>query len=441
MTPTIHFDVQESAARFIRYASVYTQSKEGVADTPSTACQRDLAVMLAGELREMGAADVVYDEDKCYVYATIPGNIPADAKKVAARDDAAKKRRENMAPILGLVAHMDTTDAVDAKEIHPRLLAPYEGGKIVLNEALGISMSPETMPDLADHVGKTIIVTDGTSILGGDDKAGVTQIMEVAKFLLSHPEIAHGTIRIMFTPDEEVGNGTLNVNYDHFAADYAYTIDGGAIGELEYENFNAASCHVTIAGKSTHPGDAKGEMINALLVATEFNALLPANEIPFCTEGYEGFYHLEDMSGVTDHAEMDYIIRDHDKEKFAARKQMMTTVADKLNDKYGAGTVTIKVTDSYYNMAEKIAPHMHLIDNAVKAMETIGVTPRIQPIRGGTDGGHLSFEGVPCPNMATGAYHYHSRYEYVCADEMVLGAEIILRILNTYAGYELDNKN
>lgn len=436
-----HFDKNKMAERFIRYASIFTQSEEGVPDTPSTKCQFDLARLLAKELQEMGASDVWLDEKKCYVYATIPGNIPADPAKVAARKDAAAKHRENPAPIIGLVSHMDTSNAVDAKDhpyIHPRLIENYDGGDIVLNDEKKIHMGPSEYPDLARHKGQTIIVTDGTTVLGGDDKAGVTQIMEAAYFFLHHPEIAHGTIRIMFTPDEEVGNGTRNVDMNHFAVDYAYTVDGGDVCAIEYQNFNAASADITIHGLSTHPGDAKGKMRNALLVGMEFNSLLPPGQTPYDTEGYEGFWHLDEMKGTTDEAGMNYIIRDHDRAKFEERKKIIHSVAEKLNEKYGAGVVEADVKDSYYNMEEKIRPHMHLITNVEQAMEELGMKWYVNPIRGGTDGAVLSFRGIPCPNLGTGAYNYHSRYEYVVADEMAVGAEVLIRVLNRYAGYTLE---
>lgn len=435
-----HFDKNEIAERFIRYAAIFTQSEEGVADTPSTPVQRDLARVLTRELQDMGAADVVFDEEKCYVYATIPGNIPTDPEKVAKIPDAQKKRRENTAPILGLVAHMDTSASVDGRGIgiHPRLIPSYDGGEIVLNEELGIRMSEEDYPDLATKEGKMLVVTDGRSVLGGDDKAGVTQIMEVADFFLHHPEIAHGTIRIMFTPDEEVGNGVMNFDPEQFAVDYGYTIDGSRVGDMEFDNFNAASLHVDIKGKSTHPGDAYHSMRNALLVAMEYNALLPKKETPYHTKDREGFFHVDEMSGTTDHATMEYIIRDHDREKFEARKALAKAAADKLNSQYGEGVVTVTIKDSYYNMLEKIRPQMHLIENAREATRALGIEPVDVPIRGGTDGCTLSYRGIPCPNLGTGAYNYHSRYEYVCVDEMELGAEILLRIMNKYAGFEID---
>ncbi len=441
----MHFDVQKITERFVRYACVYTQSEEGVADTPSTMCQFDLARLLYKELQEMGASDVFLDEDKCYVYATIPATIPAASKEaLAKRADSVAKKRENLAPILGLVAHMDTSNAVDASEhpmIHPRVIENYDGAPIVLNKELGILTDPAEYTELKDKVGQTLIVTDGTTVLGGDDKAGVTQIMEAAAFFLQNKDVAHGTIRIMFTPDEEVGNGTRNMDLTHFAVDYAYTVDGGAVGELEYENFNAASAQLTIQGVSAHPGSAKGIMRNALLVAMEFNDLLPKGETPADTEGYEGFYHLEYLEGTADTARMEYIIRDHDRDLFEKRKETMQKAADAINARYHDEVVTAKITDSYYNMAEKIRPHMHLVDNARKAMEQVGVTPLVAPIRGGTDGARMSFLGIPCPNLFTGSYHYHGRHEYVVAQEMVLGAETIIRILNQYAGYELDNTN
>lgn len=437
----LHFDPQESADRFIRYASVFTQSKEGVPDTPSTTCQFDLARLLAKELEEMGASCVYLDEEKCYVYAQIPGNIPVDSRKLNERSDARTKRRENLAPIIGLIAHMDTTDAVDAsaqRKIHPRKITNYDGKEIVLNDSC--RMNPDQFPDLAVQKGNTLIVADGTSVLGGDDKAGVTQIMEVADFLLHHPEIAHGTIRIMFTPDEEVGNGTLHANLNRFAVDYAYTIDGGGMGGIEYECFNAAEAHVTIQGLSVHPGDAKGRMRNALLVAMELNGLLPQDEIPSRTQGYEGFYHLCEMNGTTENASLVYLIRDHDKNHFEQRKAVLQAAASTINDRYGENTAKIQIEDSYYNMEEKIRPHMHLVENAREAMKEVGIQPIISPIRGGTDGALLSFRGIPCPNLATGAYRIHSRYEYVVAQEMSMSAEVLLRILNRYAGYELDEE-
>lgn len=432
-------DKQEITQRFVRYASICTQSEEGVEDTPSTGIQRELAKLLTEELRQMGAAEVVYDEEKCYVYATVPGNLPCDAQKLAARGDVQKKRRENLAPILGLVAHMDTSNAVSATAVHPRVIENYDGGRIVLDaEGRYVSDPEKGMEDLKDQIGNTLVVTDGTSVLGGDDKAGVTQIMEVVRFYLAHPEFPHPTIRVMFTPDEEVGNGTLNADLEQFAVDYAYTVDGSTVGGLEYENFNAATAELTFHGISTHPGDAKGKMRNALLMAVDFQNLMPQKETPFHTAGYQGFYHLEELSGSCEEAKAVYIIRDHDREKFEQRKDYVRQVARRLEETYGEGSVTLKLGDSYYNMREKIWPHRHLIDLAIAAMKKSGVEPRISPIRGGTDGAMLSFRGIPCPNLGTGAYHYHSRYEYVSVDEMEKGVEVLVRLLGAYAAYELD---
>lgn len=431
------FTREEIADRFMRYASICTQSEEGCDTTPSTPCQRDLAGLLYRELQEMGASDVVYDEEHCYVYATLPGNIPVNQQILNAREDREGKRRENAAPILGLIAHMDTSNAVPATQFHPRRIDVYDGGRIVLDEAAGIVSDPEAFPDLKKQKGKMLVVTDGHSVLGGDDKAGVTQIMEVFRFYLAHPEYPHGTVRLCFTPDEEVGNGPLNLDQKIFAVDYAYTIDGSQVGELAYQNFNAATARVHFAGVSTHPGDAKGVMRNALLMAMEYNALLPEKETPYYTEGYEGFYHLDALHGTVDEAMSEYLIRDHDRKNFEARKEVLRGAARFMNLKYTADCVHVEIRDSYYNMEEKILPHRDLIDNAVKAMKESGVEPQILPIRGGTDGCMLSFKGIPCPNLGTGAYRYHSRYEYVSVDEMKKGVEIVIRLLGEYAKFEL----
>ena len=424
--------------RFIRYASVITQSKEGCPTTPSTPEQRDLAVILRDELEEMGLPEVYYDEEHCYVYATLPGNIPADEAKLALLPDRAAKRRENTAPILGLVAHMDTVDAVAKKEVKPRRICSYDGGDIVLNEEEHVVLSPAMFPSLNRHKGCDLVVTDGTTVLGADDKSGIAVAMEVLDFFINHPEYAHGTIRVCFTPDEEVGNGTLWLDKNRFACDYAYTIDGGGIGDLEYENFNAATAWVKCRGVSCHPGSAKNLMVNALLVAMEYNSMLPALDIPGRTEGYQGFFHITGMSGTADEAEMEYIIRDHDLEKFTERKNVMLRAAEEINRRYSDGTVSVRIEDSYFNMAEKVKPHMHLIDLAVASMKELGIEPNITPIRGGTDGCKLSYEGIPCPNLGTGGYNCHGRYEYACVEEMAKDAELVVRILNKYASYEVD---
>lgn len=430
---------KEIADRFIRYAGIGTQSAEGCTKTPSTPQQHILAKLLYRELLQMGAADVYYDEKYCYVYATLPSNLPTpDDSLMKDCPDAASKKRENLAPIIGLVAHIDTSNAVASNVVHPHLIENYNGGDICLHEELKIKSCPEEMPDLLKHKGKMLITSDGTSVLGGDDKAGVTEIMELFSFFLSHPAYPHGTVRLMFTPDEEVGNGTACYDREHFQVDFAYTCDGGAVGELEYENFNAASGILKIHGKNTHPGSAKGVMKNALLYGMEFNSLLPPRETPFYTEGYEGFFHLENMEGTPDEARMEYIIRDHDRAHFEKRKEMFAEAVKVMQDRYGAECFEAEIQDSYYNMLEKIRPHMHLIHNATAAMKAVGVEPLIQPIRGGTDGCRLSFEGIPCPNLGTGAYHWHSRNEYVCVEEMALAVRILARIVEKYAAYTVD---
>jgi tripeptide aminopeptidase len=430
---------KDISERFIRYASITTQSEEGHVETPSTECQRDLASLLTSELEEMGASNVVYDEKYCYVYATIPGNIPVDEKKLNARADKDTKHRENLAPILGLMAHMDTSDAVKGLKVSPRLIRNYDGSDIVLDAEGRYVLSLSDYPSLSAHKGDDLIVTDGTSVLGADDKAGVAAIMEMAEFFLNHPEYAHGTIRICFTPDEEVGNGPKNLNTDIFACDYAYTVDGGDLGELQYENFNAADAKIAFRGISTHPGEAYGRMRNAILVAADFISMLPAMEIPSRTRGYEGFFHVEGFTGTTDEAHMDVIIRDHDRKRFEERKKTISKITDTLNERYGRDSVTAEVKDSYYNMREKIEPHMELVENARKAMESLGIKPIISPIRGGTDGCVLSFRGIPCPNLGTGGYNYHSRYEYASVSEMKKNVRLLAKIMNLYAEYELDD--
>lgn len=428
---------EEIADRFMRYASICTQSAEGCETTPSTDCQRNLAGLLYRELAEMGASDVIYDEEHCYVYATLPGNIPVNHSVLDSRKDRTDKKRENAAPILGLIAHMDTSDAVSATEFHPHRIDSYDGGRVVLDEKEGIVSDPSRFPDLKKQTGNMLVVTDGHSVLGGDDKAGITAIMEVFRFYLKNPDYPHGTVRLCFTPDEEVGNGPLNLDQTIFAVDCAYTVDGSQVGELSYQNFNAATAKVHFKGVSTHPGDAKGTMRNALLMAMEYNSLLPEKETPFYTEGYEGFYHLDEMRGTVDEADCEYLIRDHDRQNFEKRKEVMRSAARLMNVKYSADCVRVKIGDSYYNMEEKILPHRDLIDNAVLAMRESGVEPQIVPIRGGTDGCMLSFKGIPCPNLGTGAYRYHSRYEYVSIDEMKKNIEIIIRLLGEYARYEI----
>ena len=399
--------------RFLNYVVVDTESVEDASCFPSSEKQKNLARMLVEELKEIGAENPRMDEFG-YVYATIPATS------------------ETTAPVLGFLAHMDTAPAMSGAGVKPRIVKQYDGGKIVLNEKENISMDTEMFPSLAHNVGKDLIVTDGTTLLGADDKAGIAEIMTMAERLLSDKSIPHGTIQIAFTPDEEVGAGVDHFDVKGFGAEFAYTVDGGALGEIEYENFNAASGRLKIHGQSIHPGSAKGKMVNALLVGMEFQQMLPVFENPAYTEGYEGFFHLDRMSGGVEEAELFYIIRDHDRQKFEEKKARFAKTAAFLNEKYGAGTVDCVVQDSYYNMKEKVEPYRFLIDNATKAMEQLGITPIITPIRGGTDGARLSFMGLPCPNLCTGGENYHGKYEYIPVQDMERMVEYLLQLIQVY---------
>ena len=404
--------------KFLRYVKIDTQSWSPSDTFPSTEKQKDLGRLLAKELQEMGASDVRFDEQFGYVYATVPSTL----------------KEGKTAPVLGFIAHMDTAMAMSGKEVKPRIVENYPGGDIVLNEELSIILREKENPELAGYVGKSLIVTDGTTLLGADDKAGVAEIMTMAEYLLAHPEIEHGTVRIGFTPDEEVGGGVDHFDVEGFGADYAYTVDGGALGELEYENFNASDVVLHVNGCSVHPGSAKGKMRNAILLAQEFQALLPVYEAPEATEGYEGFYHPGTIQGNVEHVDVDYIIRDHDRDAFEKKKALFRKAVDFMNEKYGADTVTADMRDSYYNMKEKILPeNAHLIDNAVKAMELAEVTPVISPIRGGTDGARLSFMGLPCPNLCTGGQNCHGKFEYACIESMEKTVKILLNIISLYS--------
>ena len=404
--------------KFLRYVKIDTQSWSPSDTFPSTEKQKDLGRLLAKELQEMGASDVRFDGQFGYVYATVLSTL----------------KEGKTAPVLGFIAHMDTAMAMSGKEVKPRIVENYPGGDIVLNEELSIILREKENPELAGYVGKSLIVTDGTTLLGADDKAGVAEIMTMAEYLLAHPEIEHGTVRIGFTPDEEVGGGVDHFDVEGFGADYAYTVDGGALGELEYENFNASDVVLHVNGCSVHPGSAKGKMRNAILLAQEFQALLPVYEAPEATEGYEGFYHPGTIQGNVEHVDVDYIIRDHDRDAFEKKKALFRKAVDFMNEKYGADTVTADMRDSYYNMKEKILPeNAHLIDNAVKAMELAEVTPVISPIRGGTDGARLSFMGLPCPNLCTGGQNCHGKFEYACIESMEKTVQILLNIISLYS--------
>ena len=407
--------------RFLEYVKLDTQSDEHTGTQPSTAKQHDLAKLLYEQLCAMGIEKVTYDKEHCYVYASLPANRRTDGGE-AVRGTGQK---------LGFIAHMDTAMEVTGANVKPRIVS-YEGGEIVLNEKEQIVFSPEEFPELTQYVGKDLIVTDGTTLLGADDKAGVAEIMAMAAFFTSHPEVEHGELRIAFTPDEEIGSGTDYFDLELFDADVAYTVDGGALGELEYENFNAASAKVQISGRSVHPGDAKDKMMNASLVAMDYHALLPAEETPAHTEGYEGFYHLTAMSGEVERAELSYLIRDHDRERFEQRKECMKKAAGQMNERFGQELVRITIEDSYYNMCEKIKPHMELIEYAKAAMEELGVPAVTVPIRGGTDGARLSFMGLPCPNLCTGGRNCHSRYEYACVQDMELIVKVLVGIAQRF---------
>lgn len=384
--------------RFLKLVSYPTTSDERSQTCPSTPQQRVLAEELVRQMQELGIQDARVDAYG-YVYGTIPANCEKDI------------------PVYGLIAHMDTAPDAPGENIRARVTEAYDGGDVVLNEEKHIVLSPKEYPQLKNAIGKRLIVTDGTTLLGADDKAGVAEILSAAELLLTSDR-KHGTVKLAFTPDEEIGCGADNFDVAGFGADYAYTVDGGAIGELEYENFNAASAKIVIRGKSIHPGSAKGQMVNAALVAMELHGLLPALETPYYTDGYEGFYHLTDLQGETEQAELHYIIRDHDRAKFEDRKAVMQKVCAEIDRRYGAGTVELTLRDSYYNMKEKIEPCMFLIENAKRAMEQLGIEPKVVPIRGGTDGARLSFEGLPCPNLCTGGENFHGRFEYIPAEDM-----------------------
>lgn len=396
--------------RFLRYVQIDTESMSDVDAVPSTEKQKNLSRLLAKELTEMGAQNVRTDEH-AYVYATIPSNTNGNYA-------------------LGFIAHVDTSEAVSGKDVKPIVTPNYDGGDIAL--ACGRVLSPKDFPELKNHVGKTIVSSDGTTLLGADDKAGVAVIMQMAENLCKSPEIKHGTIQIAFTPDEEVGNGTAFFDVKGFGANGAYTIDGGGVGELENENFNAASAKVDVTGVSVHPGSAKNLMINASDVLIELANLLPYEQKPQFTQDREGFFHLCSMNGNVDHAHADYIIRDHDKQKFAEKKAYFESVVRLLNEKYGNGTVKCVIKDSYYNMIEKLVGHEHLVENAQKAMQTAGVTPKICPIRGGTDGAMLSYKGLPCPNLFTGGYNFHGRYEYIPLEDMQKALDVAMNLVDIY---------
>ena len=399
--------------RFLRYVAVDTQSDENSESQPSTAKQLNLLKMLCEELQAMGV-EASLDEFG-YVMAKIPSNI------------------DKAVPAVGFIAHVDTAPDASGKDVKPQIIPNYDGGAIDLKGVPGLQLKPEEFPELLHYKGQTLVTTDGTTLLGADDKAGVAEIMDAVQYIVSHPEFRHGPLCIGFTPDEEIGRGVVKFDVKRFGADYAYTMDGGEVGELEFENFNAASARIHIQGCNVHPGYAKGKMKNAILIGQEFNAQLPALARPEHTEGYEGFFHLISFKGSVEEADFAYIIRDHDRARFEARKEMMAKVAAFVNAKYGEGTADLVMKDQYYNMREQVEPHYHIIDKAVKAMEMAGVKPKIQPIRGGTDGANLSFKGLPCPNLFAGGLNFHGKMEFVPVESMEKAAQVILNLVGLYA--------
>lgn len=403
--------------RFLNYVVVETTSDPYAESFPSTKSQLDFGHTLMEEMKELGLTDVTQDEYG-YVFGTIPSTVPDYKGK-----------------ILGLIAHMDTAPAASGKNIKPRVIKNYDGAEIVLNAEKKIVMKPEDFPSLKQYVGQDLVVTDGLTLLGGDDKAGVAEIMTAAEYLINHPEIPHGPIRVGFTPDEEVGQGADYFDVKKFGADFAYTVDGGECGELEYENFNAASVFVDFTGLSIHPGSAKNKMINALLLAMEFQGMMPEAQKPEHTEGREGFIHLEALEGSVEHASSEYIVRDHDFDLFKKKKEYMQRAADYMNVKYGEGTVSLRMEDSYYNMRQQIEPHYFLIENVLKVYEKLDIEPKIQPIRGGTDGSRLSFMGLPCPNLGTGGHNFHGHFEYVCVQSMEKCVQVLIELVKTFDGF------
>ena len=400
--------------RFLKYIAVDTTSDPSSDTFPSTKSQLDFAAALREEMESLGLENVSIDQYG-YVFGTIPSTI---------KDYSGK--------ILGFISHMDTSWTETGKNIRPRIIKRYDGKDIVLNEEKNIIMSPRDFSNLAQYQGQDLIVTDGNTLLGGDDKAGIAEILTAAEYLLAHPEIPHGPVRVGFTPDEEIGQGTEHFDVEKFGADFAYTMDGGECGELEYENFNAAEAVADFNGVSIHPGSAKGKMINAIRLAMEYERLMPSVQRPECTEGREGFIHLDSLQGSVDHARSEYIIRDHDMDLFQKKKKHMEDMARIMNIKYGYEAVSLKIQDSYFNMKEKIEPHRFLIDNVLKVYEKLGIQPQIQPIRGGTDGAQLSFKGLPCPNLGTGDHNCHGHFEFTCIQAMEKSVEVIVELVRLW---------
>lgn len=399
--------------KFLRYVALDTTSDPESPTQPSTQKQLELSKLLVKELQELGIADATLDKDG-YVMATIEANCDCDI------------------PTIGFIAHVDTAPDVSGANIKPQIISNYDGGDILLSKESGLSLKVEEFPEMVQYKGQTIITTDGTTLLGADDKAGVAEIMSAVEYIVNHPEFKHGKIKIGFTPDEEIGRGVDAFDVARFGADYAYTMDGGMIGELEYENFNAAGAKVHIQGRNIHPGYAKNKMINAIIVAMELNAMLPVEQRPEFTQDYEGFIHVIGFNGSVEEATIQYIVRDHDFAKFEEKKALLTACVEFLNKKYG-NILTLDMKDQYYNMRKEVEPHYHIIDKAVKAMEMAGIKPHIQPIRGGTDGARLSFMGLPCPNIFAGGHNFHGKLEFVPLESMEAATKVILNIVSLFA--------
>ena len=399
--------------RFLRYVAIDTQSDENSESQPSAAKELDLLKLLCKELNDMGVEATL--DEYGYVMGTLPSNID---KKV---------------PAIGFIAHVDTSPDASGVNVKPQIIGNYDGSDIALKGVPGLYLKPSEFPELLAHKGETIITTDGTTLLGADDKAGVAEIMNAVQYMVEHPEFKHGDIKIGFTPDEEIGRGVVKFDVKRFGADYAYTMDGGEIGELEFENFNAASAKIHIQGRNVHPGYAKDKMKNAILIGMEFNDLLPIGQRPELTEGYDGFFHIISFKGSVEEADFGYIIRDHDRKKFEEKKELIEQCVKFINVKYGEGTATLEVKDQYYNMREQVEPYYFIVEKAVKAMEMAGIKPKIQPIRGGTDGANLSFKGLPCPNIFAGGMNFHGKMEFAPLENIEKASEVVLNIIKLYA--------
>jgi len=399
--------------RFIKYAKMDTRSEESSHTIPSTQKQVEFAKVLMRDLEEIGLSEIEYNEDNGYVTASLPANI-----------------EDNDVPVIGFISHMDTAD-FNSENVQPQIHENFDGGDVVLNESQNIVLSPNEFPQMKNYIGQTLITTDGTTLLGSDDKSGIAEIISAVEYLINNPDIKHGKVRLGFGPDEEIGIGADRFDVEQFASDFAYTVDGGPVGELQYESFNAASAHVSIQGKNVHPGTAKDKMVNAITLAVEFDQNIPDEEVPEKTEGREGFYHVMGINGSVEEASLDYIIRDHDRGNFEARKELFHSVASKMNEKYGKDRINVNLNDQYYNMGEVIEKDMRSVELANEAMRSVNIDPINQPIRGGTDGSKISFKGLPTPNLFAGGENFHGRYEFVALESMEKATDVIVEIIKS----------